>query len=550
MKREAFLLGIGLLLGCGIGLSVGMRPVPASARTPVAPEAEPPSQPPTETAPGSTTTTGIFPTEAEPIADPRAQLTRLLAAPNPMNQWSEIDGLLTRWSGTEPQAALEFVQRAPRFPLRNAALAIPLTVIARGDPLAVADWLRTNQGETDRQRLADQIVATLADTHPHEAILLATTKDLRTSAHLFGYAIGRLATTAPADALAFYSTLNGPVREHAAQMLAGTWSENDPVAALRWCETLHGDRAENAAATGLLLQLAQADPSQAAAALVRLQPPAEAACAALQSIAQADPALAFGCIAALPAAQASAATKALAECVFGADPDRAAALLRANVPAAELAASLRTAWNNWRDSDRPAAEAWADNLADPELRSRMAEIQLADAAESDPTTLLATLDTISGATAENDAIRSALNNAPTPDAARWIAAHPQLVSRETAAQIARNYAANDSTAAATWARALPDGEFRDRALASVAINSTDDTPALQSADTLAAIGDPQLQLAARFEVFRGLQQQDHAVALAWLDAQPVSTEVRASWEAIVTAGLDSAGNYSGAFGGE
>ncbi|HLP02186.1 MAG TPA: hypothetical protein VK163_09175 [Opitutaceae bacterium] len=557
MKREAALLGIGLLLGCGIGLSVGMRPVAPAAAEPSAAPADPSAAPVGANAAATTPDDNLVDgssDSAEPppptITNPRAELAALLAAPNPIAQWSEIDRVLTTWAETDPRATLEFVHNAPRFPLRNSALAIPLAALARREPGAVADWLRTNVTESDRRSLADQIVVTIADTHAHEAVLLATTADLRVAPHLLGYTIGRLAATTPEDALALYASLDGNLRQHTAQLLAGTWAEKDPAAALRWCESLRGDPAENAATTGVLLQIAQNSPREAAAALTRLRPPAEAACSALQTIARSEPALAFDCLESLPAEQAAAAARALAETSFGTDPERAVAVLRTHVPAAGLASALRSAWNNWRDSDRPAAEAWADNTTDPLLQAQVAAFRLADAADSDPTALLAAVETLPEAGAERDAIQTALGNVPATDAARWIVAHPQLATRETAVQVARGLTATDAAAAANWAHTLPAGELRDRALAAVAINSIEPAAALASADTLAAIADPQLQLAARFQTFRNLRQQDAAVARAWLETQPVSAELGASWEAIAAIDLDSSINYAGGFCGE
>ncbi|MFT3829394.1 MAG: hypothetical protein QM691_06765 [Opitutaceae bacterium] len=559
MKRETALLGLGLLLGSGIGLGVGMRPVPHESTAAQAGRTQVDSTSATSAlaaAPASADavvgddSVATADPAAPALANPREQLVALLASPNPVAHWSEIDRVLTAWAETDPRSALAFVHNAPRFPLRNPALVIPLAALARREPAAVADWLRANAVESDRRSLADQIVVALADTHAHEAVVLATTGDLRVASHLLGYSIGRLAATAPADAIALYASLDDNVRQHTAQLLAGTWAEKDPVAALNWCESLHGDPAENAAATGVLLQLAQASPREAAAALLRLRPPAEAACSALQTIAQSEPALAFDCLASLPAAQAAAGSRALADTLFGTDPERATALLRQHVPTAELAAALRSAWNNWRDSDRPAAEAWADNATDPQLRAHVLAFRLADAAEADPTVLLATVEAFPEAGAERDVVQSALANIPAADAARWIAAHPEFATRETAVQIARGLTATDATVAANWARTLPSGELRDRALATVAINGAEPATAADSADALAAIADPQLQLAARFQTFRTLRQQDAAVAQAWLEAQPVSAELGASWEAIAASDLDSAGGFPGGFCGD
>ncbi len=538
MKREAVLLGVGLLVGCGIGLSLGMRPAPAPATPPAGTAAEGSVADETGTGAAGAATPTAAPDTFDPFAA-RRQLTALLASANPLRDWAKIDQVLLEWSCNDPWAALDFVRQAPRFPMRNNALAGPLARIAHSTPAAVADWLRQTMAETDRRRIADQIVSMIAEDYPREALALAAEADLNVSTGLIGYTVGELARTAPDEALAMFATLTETERNQAAMMVAQNWTANDPEAALRWCESLRGQSCAAAASTGVLLKLNEEDPATAAAALLHLKPPPDAVCDALRAIAEADPALAFSTAASLPAEQKPRAAKTLAEAAFGADPDRVTALVRSQFPDTEAQPLISQGWTAWRDSDRPAAEAWADNVADPALRRLLAGIRLTDMVESDPTLFLASIDAVPGAQPEADSIRTALANLPAGDAARWVAAHPTVADPTTAVRAFETYFQSDSAAATAWAHSLPPGALRDHVLVSVSENWGRTSERANVEAALAAISDPQLRTSSRFRAFSSLFSTDPAAARNWLAAQPLSAEVRASWEAIAATQGDS-----------
>jgi len=535
MKREAALLSIGILLGSGIGLGLGLRPVPpAPATTPAVSGTQP--QQSTVSTPSSgapATTTPSTAAAPDPDRPPAAALAALLSAPNPLNNWSEITTHLTLWAERDPRATLDYVARAPRFPMRNSAMAIPLAAMARTDPAPVADWLRRNVGETDRRRITDEIVSTIAESNPHEALALSIDPSLNSESYLCAYALGHLASTSPADALEVYATLPGPTQTQAAQLIGDAWAKLAPQAALSWCESLTDAPARNAAATGIIDSLAMKDPQQAAAALVRLHPSSEATCSALRTLAQSNPALALSCIPQLPSEVAPAAAKAVAASAFWAAPDQITAVLCTKVPQAELPAVLQQRWNDWREYDRKAADEWAEALAAPTLRGYLLDQQLNASAESDPAAFLASVDAVPGADLERNPIQKALKNLPPAEAARWIATHPNQVATTTAASIASAFVQQDSTAASTWAFALPPGELRDQALAGVATSCTGERTAIanQALDTIA---DAKSRTRARFEIYQSLLTQNSESARAWLATQPLSPEVRETWETIAS----------------
>jgi len=537
MKRQAFTLGIGLLAGCG--LAIGLHRVPARPGTVVAattvPEPAATAQPT-----GGPTTDKNASALAPGIAELGQQLTAFLAMPNPSNTWSEIDDCLTAWAEIDPWTALEFVRTAPRFPQRLNALAIPLAKIAASDPNKATDWLLGHLSLPDRNELRAQLVARIAEDHPHEATVLALADPAALSSSFVEYALGQLAASAPADALAVLDTLPPQEREQAAGAIASNWAKHDPDAAIRWCQSL-GDRDYSSNATRSALgELAGDTPGAAVAALARLRPPVNVTVDVLRQIATADAGLALGALASLPADQQAAATKAIATAAFDSAPDKLLALLHANVPAADIAPALRTAWIDWRYSDRTAAEAWAARTTDPTARNVIAQIELENLTTADPDLFLSSIDSIPAAQLETEAIQTALGSTRPATAANWIAGHPTLVPPEVVAQTAANYFQADRQAATLWATNLPAGESRDRALSSVA-SSWGQAGDSTAADTaLAAIANPQLQTASRFRVFNVLHGNNSEVALKWLAAQPLSAEVRASWEAIGSAAADPA----------
>lgn len=475
------------------------------------------------------------PTSAGDVANDQARIVNWLAAQGPQRDWPEISRCLTRWARAEPWAALAFVHQAPRFPERTNALGIPLSFIARTAPAAVADWLRNQQPASSRKELATQVVASICDENPFEALALARADQIPVEPNTIGYVLGCLAQREPTQAAALFSALPSAEKDDAAERIGRAWAEKDPDAALRWCDTLRGQLGEDLATRGVLSALADRDAKAAAAALERLHPSAETVESVLRQIAYLDASTSLLVAARLPAAQHPAAAKAVVEASFGTAPDRAVALARASLPVPEFTTLVTSGWQEWRRSDRPAAEAWAANLADPALLEVFADVKLQEAAEADPALFLSCLATLPASNAESPSVEAALGNLPAGTAARWIAEHPAAVTPAFAARTALGYFQTDPEAASVWAGTLPAGAARDRALAGTAQAWGESGDAATAAHTVEAIADPRLQTSTRFQIFSTLCQADRAHAVQWLARQPLSGEIRANWEILATA---------------
>jgi len=537
MKRHAIILGVGLLAGGGIGYAVGVHHI-ALAQLSTAGERTPPALSSARPATGAAPVPADLTAAPEPAADncekDRTRIADWLTAQGPMHDWSEINRCLTRWAKADPWATLAFVHQAGRFPERDNALSVPLAYIGRTDPSAVADWLRSHVPETGRKELATRIVVMISDENPREALALARADEIPVEPSTVGYILGCLARHEPTEAAALLSTLAAAERTGAAEMIGSTWAEQDAESALLWCESLRGQPGDDQAARGVLLELATRNAATVGAALKRLQPSAETTEYVVRLMANNDATRALLLAADLPVAQQPAAAKALAETAFGSAPDRVVALARATLPVSEFSAVLANGWQEWRRSDRPAAEAWASQLTDPALRGAIASLQLQEVATNDPDLFLSSLAALPAAGAERTSIEAALSSLPADAAARWIAEQPSAVDPDFAARIAANYFRTDREAATLWAQALPPGSARDRALASTALawsETGDTTTATLTIDTIA---DPRLQTSARFQIFSALFQADRPNALQWLARQPLSAEIRANWEILAT----------------
>jgi hypothetical protein len=537
MKRHAIILGVGLLAGGGIGYALGVRQT-ALAQLSTAGERP---QPCLDAAPRSTGATPApadrttAPEPAAGAANDRARIADWLAAQGPMRDWSEINRCLIRWAKTDPWAVLAFVDQADRFPERTNALAVPLSLIGRTTPTAAADWLRAHVPESARKELATQVVAIISDENPREALALARADEIPVEPSTVGYVLGCLARQDPTEAAALLSTLAAANRTNAAEMIGSTWAERDAESALLWCESLRGQPGDDQAARGVLLELATRNATTLGEALTRLQPSAETTECVVRMLAATDAPQALLLAANLPAAQQPAAAKALAETALGSAPDRVAARARAALPVSEFSSVLADGWQEWRRSDRPAAEAWANNLTDPALRGVIANFKLQEIANGEPELFLSSLTTLPASSTERTAVEAALSSLPADAAARWIAAQPDAVDPAFAARTAANYFQADREAASRWAHSLPPGTARDRALASTALawsETGDPTTATVTADTIA---DPRLQTSTRFQIFNTLCQQDRPGALRWLARQPLSAEIRTNWEILATA---------------
>lgn len=540
-KRELRCSALALGLGLGAGLVIGQRVL----RAPVAPAAAGPvagvTAGPTPAVPGGATPALPAAPGTGPDTDPaphiptpaeaRSALERWLAAGSPADQLAEVYSNLEHWAKADATGALQFVAGAPRFPQRTNALAIPLAQIARGNAATAVAWIIAHLDPADRRTTTEAVVARIANDSPAQAVELTLHPDIPVEPYWTAEIVGALIRTRPQDALACFARLNKQARDFAVGPLVSGWYEVDPAAAVQWCTTQRDTEHFQNAARSLLQTTSEKHPGDFEALVKQLQlSPAD-----LAAIGQnldwrsTDQALVF--LPFLGAEDASRVMSSVLDEQLPLDPAGAVKFAR-DVLSGEAAESLiGTAWGSWLISDRKAALAWAETVADPKLRATLDGALQTQVATSEPQRFL----TEYAGTAKPELITMAVNGLAQKDAAaaaKWVSANLAHATGSSVSDVASQWLSLDPPAAFAWVQTLPPGKLQDRALRSAVEHWADKHEYDLATQALNTISDPQRQLAMRMRVFTSMRDQDQAAARRWLDAQPINPEVRASWIAI------------------
>jgi hypothetical protein len=161
----------------------------------------------------------------------KTELDRALGQDDPRKRSMKFGALLTKWAGSDPEAALDYVRNMSPGP--EAANAL-LTVL---EPL----------GKTDPQR-AVKLAGELAVTREQQAI--------------FSVLFHQIAGEDVSQAVACLPLVPaGEGRLNALRALVTVWADADANAALNWAKTLASDDDRNAALETALLSVAGKNPS-------------------------------------------------------------------------------------------------------------------------------------------------------------------------------------------------------------------------------------------------------------------------------------------------
>lgn len=470
-------------------------------------------------------------------AQARERLSAWVAAGCPQLEPPEFYRLLETWSASSPWDVLAFVHGAPQFRKRTDAYQVPLAHIAADSPTAAAAWISrelTDPGTRDTV-LNGVIQLTMAD-HPGAALELS-----RGAASVHSYMVSqmvnRLAFRDPAAALAWFEQrFSDAERANHADDLAEGWLRADPAAARRWClEQAGAPHAERVLRT-LAVHLAEQAPGELDAVFSLPSFTTAAKVSVLHEVGNSRPDVVLDHLSMLPAENARTVFLGMFETLFTEDPGAALEVGRSLVPADVLNRRVRAAWSRWAESDRPGALAWAAASGDAEVRRQVALVQQRQEIRRAPAAFLASVDaTPSDAETRElvDAAISSYTHQAPREAAAWFASRAGSLDPGHARTVAEIYAYQDASEAVTWAQALPPGPARDAACMALLDHRNVQRKVAEFHSLVGGIGDPVLQTQAAFRVFCALA--DREAAERWLEAQPLSAEVRASWIAIASA---------------
>ena len=541
MKRQAALISLGLIAGLGLGYALGVHRASGIIQRP--PQAGTAHQAASASTPRSAVDVPVGPAGETPTrltaAAAKQKLADWVAAGCPDKERWKAQEWLGAWSLEDAPGALAFVASAARFPLRNAALVIPLAALCRKDPAQVRDWLYAKIPEQERGAIAEMIIRSISAENPREALVLAEAEQMPIGTNTYGPMLAQLLRVSVPETLAAFNRLPDGGRKETAGAIARSWAAIDSAAALRWAETLRGLPGETEALTAIAFELADNHPDQALALMRDGHVTPGATSEFVRMMSYRNPKYLLSHLADCPAADRTTVLEHTLPDTFSSDPDRLAALARSTLPAAEANRIVSTAWQSWLQEDRPAAEAWAAQAGDASIRASLELVKLRDTANTDPSLFLSSIDNYPAALTEKPLIAAALDRLNSDEAGDWIARHPGVVDPEVIATTAGRYFGWNRAEALVWAQSLPPGPSQNQAFASIAQQWTNTGDSAQAATTISAITDPQLQTSMRFQVFRTLYTKDRTAATQWLAAQPVTPEIRANWETLAATITDN-----------
>jgi len=473
--------------------------------------------------------------------DFRGFLQQWIDADCPRDASDDAKECVRRWAKIDPHAVLAFISESAKFRDRNDACVGALSEMGKNDIPGVVAWLKDNRDEKEAVWLARCVLDNLTKSAPVQAGELLLSDLLLALLEQSGYqaldVMRELAKKSPRDALSLFERFPDGAKEASAAYLTSSWAQENWQAAADWCEKQQGRPYAKAAIMGLLQQEAlQGEPEQAAVLIKRFGVDLSQNVHLIDMIASRDPLVALDLLKTVSPENSYYPMVAgtIMRTLFSENPEYGMQAARALYPENESPRAMAALFSQWINSDRKAAEAWLAALPDADLRSKLQTMQ---AAKDDPAAFLAAMN--ANASAKNEwkgTIETTLDTtmlmARPREAFDWMLDNPEYI---TDLRVKRAMRGIDGEVGLEKIEAMPEGAARDTVLMTAGAYWAQAGKFDQAESALPSVTDPQAQTALRFQIFSEMAKNSaHASeASQWLAGQPVSQEVRESWEAIV-----------------
>jgi len=465
-------------------------------------------------------------------------IERWLAAGSPEKNQPNVGECLRRWSEADAEGVLAFVHGAKQFPRRNEAYALPLAVIGRENVQRVIGWLQQNLPEKDRGNVAEMTIAEMEDKHPLEAWTLAMADNIPVRLPYVRGILMSMLKTNPAEALRVMDSMPDERKADVAQSFAAAWAGMDSQAALAWCVAQKEKSFANDVAWAMLYYFSDKKPSEFCAAVERLgvTPDSTNYYILLNNLARNDPLVALEVLQKMPKEQMQRYGDSVVRALFQTDADQAVAAAQVLFPEGEREKQIFESYQEWARSDRKAAEEWLAREADSGLRE---QIKMGQLATNDPAAFLASIGPatdLSGAfmsrCLDDALIRSGFEQ--SGEALRWLLANPDQITNARLSTLSRHSRESTVPAMIENIPNIPEGKSRDTLIGFTAEQSIRERNWDTAADLLPLVADSAGQDKLRYKIFSGMMSNpsERDAAREWLATQPLSDEVRASWETL------------------
>ncbi|MDF9833671.1 hypothetical protein M2103_001903 [Ereboglobus sp. PH5-5] len=469
----------------------------------------------------------------------RGYIERWMTAGCPPGQQKNVFEGLRRWSEVDADGALAFVDGAAKFPVRNEAYAIPLAAIGTKHLGHVIGWLQKNPNKSDSGRIAEMVILKLKDAHPEEAWKLALADAIPVSPHYFGEIMQSMLKTNPANSLRVLESLSDYGKDDVTGDFAVAWLKMDEKAALEWCARQQDKSYGSEMFSNILNYYAKENPSAMLAAIEKLGAvfKQNQHYGFMYELARKDPLVALEVLQKMPADMMGQYGNGVIWELFKTDVDQAVAA--AQVIWSDEVNRSDNLWRNyanWARSDRKAAEAWLENEADGTLREQIKTRQLL---QDNPTAFLGSV----GANINSPLMKNYINEAmwmaarhgQSDAALRWLLANPDQITQSRMNDFLYRGVSNwKSVLTPTNISTISEGKGRETLIDFVAEASTQSQDWRSAVELLPLVTDSGKQDALRFKIFSSMmsRESEREAAREWLATQPLSEEVRTSWEAL------------------
>ncbi|MDR1011287.1 MAG: hypothetical protein LBM04_09235 [Opitutaceae bacterium] len=472
------------------------------------------------------------------VAEWRGYLERWIAAECPEKNLGHARECLRRWAEQDADAALAFVHASPRFTHRNSAYAIPLGIIGRTQMPRVIEWLRQNLSEVDRNHAGECVIGDIMRDYPEQAMELAVADQIPVSEYFFSHIIQMMAQVSLEDARRMFVSLPDNEKAAAAGGFAVALARSDARGAVEWCLQQQGKPYAQSAFDSVLRTIAQTSPSELPALVERFgsQLNDDILRSSMYYVTSLDPAIALDVLQKLPAEKRQRYGNDVVLTLFTTDADQAVAAARVLLPESGQFDQIYRGYELWAYSDRKAAEAWLDSEADAGLRE---QIRMKQMAQGDPMGFLSSVNAVADDSFTAQRIDEALKLAgedKMPEAVNWLLANPGQITGKRLRQLGQ-MTRDGVPITLPDISAMPDGAARQTTINYFSDEWVNSGNWNNAAELIPMMADARKQDALRFKIFTAMMRQpaQRESARQWLATQPLSAEVRASWESLTGA---------------
>ncbi len=469
--------------------------------------------------------------------DPAAALAGLDKIQN-VNERAQFEiTAFKNMASRDPQGALKILQSLPGGQQTHENYAAIFTTWAAADPAGAAMGVMALPPSRNRDFAIENVLEGWAQVDPRGALAWAGQLPGGVRAGALSTALGNLAVQDPKAAIDYFNSLTSPTDRNAlAGVLASSWGKIDPVAAATWVDENVTGQSHDTAMLGLIGQLSETSPLQAASMLDRLPDRLQAQAItqiatnwAAQDIKGAMDWVQTQPGANPPNAQIKQLQVNMINNLTNVDPSKAAAYVLTIQDNPMFGRLVEQVAANWVGADPNAAFAWAKSLPmDGGGYNAMLQV-ITQYTSKDPVAAWNMATQLPDGTLRDNSMTNVFNKwvARNPaDAAQQLGSLPEKSQVTATTTLATAWLNQDPQTAEKWINTLPTGTARDNAVSQIIrIEGSNDLPTAYTWAT--TIGNDALRYTQIRQVVQQWSGKDPAAAAAAVQNANVTEQQRA-----------------------